>query len=273
MDHRGKPNSQPGRRLSGRFYTFVRRGMAVGYTTTSTTTLTLTARYAPSGQCATSTPTPISTPVPTDTPTNTPTVTQTVGPGTPTATPTATDTAVGHTSHACSYVYPVHNQLLRRAHHRLLLQPVRYLYCAGVITGYPDNTFRPYNNASRGQLSKIVVLAEGMAINTAGGPHFNDVLVGNPFYDYIETAYNAGLINGYADGSFRWSNDVTRGQICKIVVNAEGWTIDTSGGPHFPDVEPGSTFYDYIETAYHHASSTATRTARSALVTPPLVAR
>jgi len=132
-------------------------------------------------------------------------------------------------------------------------EPVRYLYCESVITGYPDNTFRPYDNASRGQLSKIVVLAEGMPIDTAGGPHFNDVLVGNPFYDYIETAYNAGLINGYADGSFRWSNDVTRGQICKIMVNAEGWTIDTSGGPHFPDVEPGSTFYDFIETAYHHA--------------------
>jgi hypothetical protein len=131
-------------------------------------------------------------------------------------------------------------------------EPVRYLYCEGVISGYPDGTFRPYNNASRGQLSKIVVLAEGMSINTTGGPHFTDVLPGNPFYDYIETAYNAGLINGYSDGTFRWSNDVTRGQICKIVVNAEGWSIDTSGGPHFPDVVPGSTFYEYVETAYHH---------------------
>ena len=108
-------------------------------------------------------------------------------------------------------------------------QAVRYLYCGGVITGYPDGTFQPYNSASRGQLSKIIVLAEGMPINTAGGPHFTDVPIPNPFYTYIETAYNAGLISGYTDGTFRWSNNVTREQICKLVVNAEGWIIDTGG--------------------------------------------
>ncbi len=217
----------------------------VGYNMVPSTTFSIVARYVPSEVCGTFTP------VPSATPTNTPTVTQNVGTLTPTA--AATDTAVGTpatpavTSTPCTINFSdVHTT-------DYFYEPVRYLYCANVITGYPDGTFHPYNNASRGQLSKIVVLAEGMPINITGGPHFNDVLVGNPFYDYIETAYNAGLINGYADGSFRWSNDVTRGQICKIVVNAEGWTIDTSGGPHFPDVEPGSTFYDYIETAYHHA--------------------
>ena len=36
-------------------------------------------------------------------------------------------------------------------------------------------------------------------------------------------------------------------------MNAQGWTIDTSGGPHFTDVPASQTFYTYIETAYHHA--------------------
>ena len=44
--------------------------------------------------------------------------------------------------------------------------------------------------------------------------------------------------DGYADGTFRWGNNVTRGQLCKIVVLAEGWAIDTTGGPHFSDVPP-----------------------------------
>src|SRR5207248_2708659 len=43
-------------------------------------------------------------------------------------------------------------------------EAVRYLYCAGVVSGYADNTFRPYNTTTRGQLCKIVVLAEGWAI-------------------------------------------------------------------------------------------------------------
>jgi hypothetical protein len=221
----------------------------VGYNMVPSTTFSIVARYVPSEVCGTFTP------APSDTPTNTPTATQSVGTLTATATPTATatDTAVGTPSTPAATSTPCTIDFSDVQPTDYFYEPVRYLYCAGVITGYPDNTFRPYSNAGRGQLSKIVVLAEGMPIDTTGGPHFNDVLQGNPFYDYIETAYNAGLINGYADGSFRWSNDVTRGQICKIVVNAEGWTIDTSGGPHFPDVLPGSTFYDYIETAYHYA--------------------
>ena len=76
--------------------------------------------------------------------------------------------------------------------------PVEYLYCAGVVVGYPDGTFRPYNNATRGQLSKIIVLAEGWSIDTSGGPRFTDVPASNPFYRYIETAYHRGIISGYA---------------------------------------------------------------------------
>jgi hypothetical protein len=131
-------------------------------------------------------------------------------------------------------------------------QSVQYLYCEGAISGYSDGTFRPYNNTTRGQLSKIIVLAEGWAIDTSGGPHFSDVPTTNPFYQYIETAYNHGVISGYADGTFRWGNNVTRAQLSKIVVSAEGWPIITTGGPHFSDVPPTDPFYGYIETAYDH---------------------
>jgi hypothetical protein len=131
-------------------------------------------------------------------------------------------------------------------------EAVRYLYCAGVVSGYPDNTFRPYNNTTRAQLSKIAVLAEGWPINTEGGPHFSDVPKTHTFYEYIETAFNRDIISGYGDGTFRPDNNVTRAQLCKIIVLAQQWEIDTSGGPHFTDVPPSHLFYGYIETAYHH---------------------
>ena len=58
---------------------------------------------------------------------------------------------------------------------------VRSLYCRGVISGYGDNTFRPYNYTTRGQLSKIIVLAEDWPIDSTGGPHFTDVPTDHAF--------------------------------------------------------------------------------------------
>jgi plastocyanin len=129
---------------------------------------------------------------------------------------------------------------------------VRYLYCAGIISGYADGTFRPYSTTTRGQLSKIVTLAEGWRIECSQPPHFSDVPPGNPFFCYIETAYGHGIISGYADGTFRPGNNVTRAQLSKIVVQAEGWHTQCSGPGHFSDVPPSDPFYCYIETAYGH---------------------
>ena len=89
-----------------------------------------------------------------------------------------------------------------------------------MVSGYSDGTFRPYANATRGQLSKIIVLSQGWPINTAGGPHFSDVAESDTFYGYIETAYNHAIINGYGDHTFRPGNSATRGQISKIVYEA-----------------------------------------------------
>jgi len=97
-----------------------------------------------------------------------------------------------------------------------------------------------------------VVVGFGMAIDTRGGPHFLDVPTTNPFYPYIETAYNGGLVGGYADGTFRWGSGVTRAQLSKISVVAARWPLIDPPSPSFGDVPMGSPFYSYIETAYCH---------------------
>ena len=99
-------------------------------------------------------------------------------------------------------------------------------YNAGIISGYtcggtgepcPGLYFRPANNVTRGQFSKMVVIAFSIPINLTGAPHFTDVPSTNPFYAQIETAYNNQLISGYNDGTFRPGNNLTRGQGAKIV--------------------------------------------------------
>src|SRR5437868_11825119 len=71
-------------------------------------------------------------------------------------------------------------------------EAVGHLYCMGAISGYIDDTFRPYNTTTRAQLTKVVVLARGWPIDTTGGPHFTDVPTDHPFYAYVETASQHG---------------------------------------------------------------------------------
>src|SRR5205085_11929406 len=101
---------------------------------------------------------------------------------------------------------------------------VRYLYCRAVISGYGDNNFRPYNYTTRGQLCKIVVLAEQWPLYTPPAPTFIDVPTGQTFYQYIETAYNHQIISGYGCGTgcleFRPGPNVTRAPLSKITVHA-----------------------------------------------------
>jgi hypothetical protein len=89
-----------------------------------------------------------------------------------------------------------------------------------IVSGYDDHTFRPYNNVTRGQLSKIVVSAAGWTPVTPPSPHFSDVPADHPFFAFVETAYYHEIISGYSDGTFHPGSDATRGQIAKIVYYA-----------------------------------------------------
>lgn len=134
--------------------------------------------------------------------------------------------------------------------------PTDYFYTAvlwlvnhGAISGYSDNTFRPYNNITRGQITKVLVLAEGWTLANPATPTFSDVPASNPFYFFVETAVQRNVISGYSDGTFRPYNDITRGQITKIVVLAQGWPLLNPPTARFVDTPPSSPFYVFIETA------------------------
>jgi hypothetical protein len=60
----------------------------------------------------------------------------------------------------------------------------------------------------------------------------------------VECLVTRNVMSGYADGSFRPNNPVTRGQLAKIVSNSAGFS-DTPSGQMFQDVAPGSTYYVY----------------------------
>ncbi len=80
--------------------------------------------------------------------------------------------------------------------------------------------FRPGNNVTRAQLTKIVVIAMAWTLIDPPTPSFNDVPADSTFYRFIQTAVCHGALSGYSDGTFRPSSPPTRGQIAKIVYNA-----------------------------------------------------
>ena len=122
---------------------------------------------------------------------------------------------------------------------------IRCLACAGVLGGYGDNTFRPGENVTRGQLSKIVANAANFN-EPVSGQSFTDVPPGSTFYPYIERMAKRGFIGGYPNGTFLPGAFATRGQIAKIVSNAAGYN-DTPTGQSFSDVPPDSPFYLFVE--------------------------
>lgn len=120
----------------------------------------------------------------------------------------------------------------------------------GVISGYPDGTFRPQVETTRGQMAKIVAKAFEVPASTTEGPHFSDVPEGSTFYESIETLHGANILGGYPDGTFRPGQKVTRGQVAKLVVLAARLQLVSPQAATFSDVPLDSPFYTYIETAY-----------------------
>jgi plastocyanin len=83
------------------------------------------------------------------------------------------------------------------------------------------------------------------ATSTACTITFTDVHPDNVFYTFIRCLACRGIISGYDAGTFRPFNDITRGQIAKIVSNAAGFSEDP--GPQiYEDVPTGSPFYRWI---------------------------
>ena len=101
------------------------------------------------------------------------------------------------------------------------------------------------------RLSPLFAKLTDEQLSCLNGGKIVDVPVGSNFYTYIEALAQMGATSGYLDGTYRPDSNAMRGHISKVIVLAQGWAIDTTGGPHFTDVPPLSAFYPYVETAYN----------------------
>ena len=86
-----------------------------------------------------------------------------------------------------------------------------------VADGYPDGTFKPSAQVTRGQFTKMAVNGLDVPVLSPLTPTFSDVPRTHIFYTYIEGANAAGLVNGIGGGLFAPSAPISRQQVATIL--------------------------------------------------------
>ncbi len=120
------------------------------------------------------------------------------------------------------------------------------LYEKGVVSGYPDGTFKPEQGINRAEVLKIILEAFEIPLVEIGDSPFSDVNTSDWFFKYVKTAYEQGIVNGYPDGTFKPANNVNRVECLKIALNTAGVTLPSSGSLNFSDVQATDWFYAYV---------------------------
>lgn len=93
--------------------------------------------------------------------------------------------------------------------------PVRWTVATGAVTGYPDGTFRPDAPISRGDFALILWRAAGSP--SAPAASLRDVASSAYYADAIRWASAVGVMNGFADGTFRPDDAITRGHVALML--------------------------------------------------------
>jgi uncharacterized repeat protein (TIGR01451 family) len=121
---------------------------------------------------------------------------------------------------------------------------------AGIIDGYEDGTFKPDGNITRAEFATIAV--RFFEATYDGGDLFSDI-AGHWAQDYINEAANAGIVDGYPDGTFQPQQLITRAEAMTMVNR----TIDRH--PHedhlladmivWPDNPETAWYYEQVQEA------------------------
>ena len=131
---------------------------------------------------------------------------------------------------------------------------VGYAVQKGIVSGYPDGTFKPNQAISRGEFAAIV--ARFTNITGDQPPAFSDLDPNHWSYQAICQVAAKGWLSGYPDGSFKPNQPITRAEVATISNRMLNRTPDLDRLkaqkdklPHFSDVGPGDWFYGAIMEA------------------------
>ena len=114
--------------------------------------------------------------------------------------------------------------------------PVARLLDLGILTGYPDGSFRPARSITRAEMAAIAVRATGHAAEAqawhASTTAFRDVPASHWAAGYIAVAAQYGMLRGDPDGRFRPADPVKYEEVLAILLRAAGYgPMSDAAGP------------------------------------------
>lgn|GEM_PF-2620320 len=107
----------------------------------------------------------------------------------------------------------------------------------GIVTGYPDGTFRPNRTVTRAEFTVMLMKMLKLPGDEAALTFTDNAKIGAWAQKAIAQAVQAGIINGYGDGSFRPDAEITRAEMVKMLANALGLSGDKNAATGFTDDE------------------------------------
>ncbi|RCX21411.1 MucBP-like protein, partial [Fontibacillus phaseoli] len=125
---------------------------------------------------------------------------------------------------------------------------------AGVITGYPDGTFKPGQYITRAEFAAIASRFD--KLDERANDSFTDIS-GHWAEKYIASAANKGWIKGYTDGTFKPNQYITRAEAAAFINSVLNRKVDKDGihedAKMWPDNVYGKWYYyDILEATNHH---------------------
>lgn len=122
----------------------------------------------------------------------------------------------------------------------------------GIVSGYPDGSFKPDVPLTRAQLAKILAVAMKWSLIKPPQGRFSDVDPTAWMFPYVETAAARGVMAGYDDGTFLPNGGLSRAEAVQSIVLTAGWKPEQPASRAFLDVPVTHWAGAYIETARKH---------------------
>ncbi|MFD1358998.1 S-layer homology domain-containing protein [Fictibacillus halophilus] len=123
--------------------------------------------------------------------------------------------------------------------------PITNLSKKGVMNGYEYSQFKPVKSVTRAEAAKMVANALNLD-SSSSYSKFKDVSTSFWGVESINAVKEAGIINGYPDGTFKPNQEMTRDEIAELI--SKTFVLADKGTENsFPDVKEGYWAYDSIQ--------------------------
>nr|WP_312576796.1 S-layer homology domain-containing protein [Sedimentibacter sp.] len=109
-------------------------------------------------------------------------------------------------------------------------QAVNLLSSYGIISGYPDNTFKPDKSVTRAEMAKIVTVAAGYYEYSKNMTSVYDDMEDHWAESYVELANVLNIVKGTSNNTYGPDNFIKFEEATTMIVRLLGYTDESLGG-------------------------------------------